>query len=112
LAAAEKMHKEYGIDVEIVDPRTLRPLDMPAIIASVKKTGYCVTVEEGYPQCGVGAEIAAQVQESCFDDLDNSVIRVAALDVPIPYSKPLLQHVVPGVDRVVEAVKKAIYFKH
>jgi pyruvate dehydrogenase E1 component beta subunit len=59
----------------------------------------------------VGAEIAAQVQQHCFDDLDNSVVRVAALDVPMPYSKPLLQHVVPGVERVAEAIKQAIYFQ-
>ncbi|MHB1766267.1 MAG: pyruvate dehydrogenase complex E1 component subunit beta [Phycisphaerae bacterium] len=111
LAAAEKLHKEHGIEVEVVDPRTLRPLDMPAIIASVQKTGYCVTVEEGYPQCGVGSEIAAQLQENCFGYLDNSVIRVASLDVPMPYSKPLLQHVLPGVDRVADAIKKAIYFQ-
>ncbi len=111
LAAAEKLHQEHGINVEVIDPRTLRPLDMEAIIASVKKTGYCVTVEEGYPQCGVGSEIAAQLQEKCFEYLDNSVLRVASLDVPMPYSKPLLQHVVPGVDRVAEAIKKAIYFQ-
>ncbi len=111
LAAAEKLNLEYGISVEVVDLRTLRPLDMPAIIASVKKTGYCITVEEGYPQCGVGAEITAQLQESCFGDLDNAIIRVAALDVPIPYSKPLLRQVIPDVTRVVDAIKKAIYFQ-
>ena len=95
LAAAEQLEKEHGISVEVVDPRTLRPLDLPAIVKSVKKTGYCVTVETGYPTCGVGAEIAALVHEHCFDDLDNHVVRVAALDVPMPYSKPLLLQVVP-----------------
>ncbi|HTV47616.1 MAG TPA: pyruvate dehydrogenase complex E1 component subunit beta [Phycisphaerae bacterium] len=111
LAAAEKLQQEHGINVEVLDPRTLRPLDMDSIIASVRKTGYCVTVEEGYPTCGIGSEIAYQLQEKCFDDLDNSVTRVAALDVPMPYSKPLLNHVVPGVDRVAEEIKKTIYFQ-
>ncbi len=111
LAAAEQLEKEHGIRVEVLDPRTLRPLDLPAIIKSVKKTGYCVTVETGYPTCGVGSELAALVHEHCFDDLDNHVVRVASLDVPMPYSKPLLQQVVPSVQRVADAIKKAVYFK-
>ncbi len=111
LAAAEILQKEHGINVEIIDPRTLRPLDLPAIVKSVKKTGYCVTVETGYPTCGIGAELAALVHEHCFDDLDNHVVRVAQLDVPMPYSKPLLQQVVPSAQRVADAVKKAMYFK-
>jgi len=111
LAAADLLHKEHGIEVEVVDPRTLRPLDLDALVTSVRKTGYCVTVETGYPTCGIGAEIAALVHEHCFDDLDNHVVRVAALDVPMPYSKPLLQEVVPSVQRVAEAIKKAIYFR-
>ena len=78
MAAAEQLEKEHGIHVEVVDPRTLRPLDLPAIIKSVKKTGSCVTVETGYPTCGIGAELAALIHEHCFDDLDNHVIRVAA----------------------------------
>jgi pyruvate dehydrogenase E1 component beta subunit len=111
LAAAELLAKEHGIQVEVLDPRTLRPLDLPAILQSVRKTGYCVTVETGYPTCGIGAELSALIHENCFDDLDNHVLRVAALDVPVPYSKPLLQHVIPSVQRVAEAIKKAIYFK-
>ncbi|HVX86542.1 MAG TPA: pyruvate dehydrogenase complex E1 component subunit beta [Phycisphaerae bacterium] len=111
LAAAEHLEKEHGIRCEVIDPRTLRPLDLPAIVRSVKKTGYCVTVETGYPTCGIGAEIAALVHEHCFDDLDNHVVRVAALDVPMPYSKPLLQQVVPSVQRLADAVKKAVYFR-
>jgi pyruvate dehydrogenase E1 component beta subunit len=111
LAAAEQLEKEHGIRCEVIDPRTLRPLDLPAIVKSVKKTGYCVTVETGYPTCGIGAELAALVHEHCFDDLDNHVVRVAALDVPMPYSKPLLQQVVPSVQRVADAVKKAVYFQ-
>jgi pyruvate dehydrogenase E1 component beta subunit len=111
LAAAEQLEKEHGIRVEVIDPRSLRPLDLPAIVKSVRKTGYCVTVEAGYPTCGVGAELSALVHENCFDELDNHVIRVAALDVPMPYSKPLMQQVVPGVQRVSAAIKQAIYFK-
>ncbi len=109
LEAAEMLHKENGIEVEVVDPRTLRPLDIESIVKSVKKTGYCVTVEEGYPTCSVGAEIAAQVQERCFDDMDNHVYRVAALDVPMPYSKPLMNEVVPSAARVAEAIRRAVY---
>jgi len=111
LAAAEKLQNDHGINVEVIDPRTLRPLDIDSIVASVRKTGYCVTVEEGYATCSVGSEIAAQLQEKSFDDLDNSVTRITALDVPMPYSKPLLNHVVPGVERVAEAIKKTIYFQ-
>ena len=110
LAAAEQLDKDHGIKVEVVDPRTLRPLDLASIVKSVRKTGYCVTVEQGYPTCGVGAEIAALVQEHCFEYLDNHVIRVAALDVPMPYSKPLMNEVVPSAARVAEAIKRAVYF--
>jgi pyruvate dehydrogenase E1 component beta subunit len=111
LAAAEQLEKDHGIKVEVVDPRTLRPFDLPAIVKSVKKTGYCVTVETGYPTCGMGAEISALVHENCFDELDNHVVRVTSLDVPMPYSKPLMKEVVPGVQRVAEAIKRAIYYK-
>jgi pyruvate dehydrogenase E1 component beta subunit len=111
LQAAEVLEKQHGVKVEIVDPRTLRPLDLDTIVNSVKKTGYCVTVETGYPTCGIGAELAALIQEQCFDDMDNCVHRVAQLDVPMPYSKPLLQQVVPNVQRVVDAVKKTIYLE-
>jgi pyruvate dehydrogenase E1 component beta subunit len=111
LAAADVLAKEHKIEVEIVDPRTLRPLDLDTILKSVRKTNHVVTVETGYPTCGIGAEIAALIMEHAFDDLDSPVVRVASLDVPMPYSKPLLQHVVPGVQRVVDAVKKATYTK-
>ncbi len=110
LSAADQLHKDHGINVEVLDPRTLRPLDLPAILKSIRKTGYLVTVETGYPTCGIGAEIITQVVEHAMDDLDNHPIRVTSLDVPIPYSKPLLHHVVPGATRVAEAIKKAIYF--
>ncbi|MEI7766739.1 MAG: alpha-ketoacid dehydrogenase subunit beta [Phycisphaerae bacterium] len=109
LAAADELEKTNGISVEVIDPRTLRPLDLDTIIKSVRKTGYCVTVETGYPTCGIGAELAALIHEHCFEDLDNHVQRVASLDVPIPYSKPMLQEVVPGVGRVIAAVKRAMY---
>jgi pyruvate dehydrogenase E1 component beta subunit len=111
LEAAEQLHRENGLEVEVVDLRTLRPLDLSRIIQSVRRTGYCVTVEEGYPTCSVGAEIAALVQEKCFDDLDHAVVRVASLDVPMPYSKPLQEHVVPDARRVVQAIQQATYFQ-
>jgi len=110
MAAAEQLEKDHGIKVEVVDPRTLRPLDLDTIVKSVKKTGYCVTVETGYPTCGIGAELAALIHQHCFDDLDNHVCRIASLDVPMPYSKPLLQHVVPSVARVADSIKKTIYY--
>jgi len=88
LAAAEELAKE-GIEAEVVDLRTLRPMDVPAIIASVKKTGRCVAIEEGWPQCGVSAEIATRVQVEAFDYLDAPVLRVTGKDVPMPYAANL-----------------------
>ncbi len=110
MLAAEQLQKELGINVEIIDPRTLRPLDIDSIVKSVRKTGYCVTIETCYRMCGVGAEISAQVSERCFDEMDNHVVRVTSLDVPMPYSKPLLHEVVPNVERVIAAIKEAMYF--
>ena len=107
-AAAEQLEKE-GISVEIVDPRTLRPLDDAPLIKSVQKTGRCVILEEGWPVAGFGAEIAYRVGKECFDDLDHPVIRETAVDIPMPYNRNLEKQVVVGVDRAVAAVKKALY---
>jgi len=85
IKAAEELAKE-GIEAEIIDLRTLRPMDTETIIASVKKTGRCVTIEEGWAQSGVGAEIAARVVEHAFDYLDAPVLRVSGKDVPMPYA--------------------------
>lgn len=98
-----------GIDVEVVDPRTLRPLDVDIIASSVRKTGRCVIVELGWPVAGFGAEIAYQIQRLCLDHLDAPIERVTSKDVPMPYAKNLEDEVQPRVDDVVAAVKRALY---
>jgi len=106
--AAKELAKQ-GIDAEIVDPRTLRPLDTAIICDSVKKTGRCVIVEVGWPQAGFGGEIAYQVQRQCLDALDAPVERVCSDDVPMPYAKNLEDEVQPQVKDVVAAVRRALY---
>jgi len=107
LEAAEELAKE-GISVEVVDPRTLKPLDAETIIGSVKKTGRAVVVHEGYRTCGVGAEIAAQIMEEAFDYLDAPVLRVAGEDVPIPMSPVLEEAAIPSKTKIVKAIKKLV----
>jgi pyruvate dehydrogenase E1 component beta subunit len=108
LAAADALAKE-SIEAEVIDLRTLRPMDVPAIVASVKKTGRCVSIEEGWPQSGVGAEIAAKVQEEAFDYLDAPVLRVTGKDVPMPYAANLEKLALPSVDEIVAAAKAVLY---
>jgi pyruvate dehydrogenase E1 component beta subunit len=108
LKAAEQLASD-GIEAEVIDLRTLRPLDSATVIESVKKTGRCVTVEEGWKQSGVGAEIAARVMEEAFDWLDAPVMRVAGKDVPMPYAANLEKLALPSVDDVVEAAKAVAY---
>ncbi len=98
-----------GVDVELIDLRTLRPLDIDTVIASVKKTGRLVTVEEGWPQGGIGAEICAQVMEKAFDYLDAPVLRVTGKDVPMPYAANLEKLALPHVDDVIAAVNAVTY---
>ncbi|MBJ6986236.1 MULTISPECIES: pyruvate dehydrogenase complex E1 component subunit beta [unclassified Devosia] len=98
-----------GVDVELIDLRTLRPMDTDTIIASVKKTGRLVTVEEGWPQGGIGAEIAAVVMEQAFDYLDAPVTRVTGKDVPMPYAANLEKLALPSVDDVIAAVNAVTY---
>lgn len=98
-----------GIECEVVDPRTLRPLDVDVITESVKKTGRCVIVEVGWPVAGFGAEIAYQVQRRCLDHLDAPVERVTSDDVPMPYAKNLEDEVQPQIKDVVAAVRRALY---
>ena len=98
-----------GIDAELIDLRTIRPMDLPTIIESVKKTGRLVTVEEGYPQGSVGAEIATRVQQQAFDYLDAPVLTVAGKDVPMPYAANLEKLALPNVQEVVDAVKAVTY---
>ena len=108
LQAAELLAKD-GVEAELVDPRTLRPLDEDVIFESVRKTNRCVVVEEGWRYAGFGAEIADRVQRECFDELDAPVIRVTAADVPMPYSKMLEKAYLPQPDKVVAAVKQVLY---
>ncbi|ESQ78116.1 pyruvate dehydrogenase complex E1 component subunit beta [Asticcacaulis sp. YBE204] len=108
LKAAEKLAEE-GIDAEVVNLRTLRPLDTDTVIASVKKTNRLVTVEEGWGPCGVGAEIAARVTAEAFDDLDAPPARVHQEDVPMPYAANLEALTVPSVEKIIAAVKQVSY---
>jgi pyruvate dehydrogenase E1 component beta subunit len=108
LKAAEELAKE-GIEAEVVDLRTLRPMDTDTIVASVKKTGRAVTVEEGWQQNGVGAEIAARIMEHAFDYLDAPVARVSGKDVPMPYAANLEKLALPSVAEVVAAAKAVCY---
>ena len=108
LKAADELAKE-GIEAEVVDLRTLRPMDTDTIVASVKKTSRAVTVEEGWQQNGVGAEIAARIMEHAFDYLDAPVLRVSGKDVPMPYAANLEKLALPSVAEVVEAAKAVCY---
>jgi pyruvate dehydrogenase E1 component beta subunit len=98
-----------GIDAEVIDLRTLKPMDTETIVASVKKTGRCVTVEEGWAQSGVGSEIAARLMEQAFDYLDAPVARVTGKEVPMPYAANLEKLALPSVAEVVEAAKAVSY---
>jgi len=104
LAAAKTLEGE-GIDVEIVDLRTLRPIDVPTVIASVKKTNRAVVVEESWPACNVGAQIVDDIQREAFDWLDAPIARVSGLDVPMPYARNLEKLVFPSADHVAAAVR-------
>jgi pyruvate dehydrogenase E1 component beta subunit len=108
LKAAEELAKE-GIEPEVIDLRTLRPMDTETIIASVKKTGRAVVVEEGWQQSGVGAEVAARIMEHAFDYLDAPVARVSGKDVPMPYAANLEKLALPSAAEVVEAAKAVCY---
>lgn len=108
LKAAEELEKD-GVSVEVVDPRTIRPLDIDTIIRSVKKTNRVVIVEESHPFCGVGAEISAQIMERAFDYLDAPVKRLSSADAPMPYAKNLEQLALPDVARIVAAVREVAY---
>jgi pyruvate dehydrogenase E1 component beta subunit len=108
LKAADELAKE-GIEAEVIDLRTLRPMDSDTIVASVKKTGRAVTVEEGWQQNGVGGEIAARIMEHAFDYLDAPVARVSGKDVPMPYAANLEKLALPSVAEVVEAAKAVCY---
>ncbi|MGX5666010.1 pyruvate dehydrogenase complex E1 component subunit beta [Rhizobium daejeonense] len=106
--AVEELSKE-GIDVELIDLRTIRPMDIPTVVESVKKTGRLVTVEEGYPQSSVGTEIATRVMQQAFDYLDAPILTIAGKDVPMPYAANLEKLALPNVGEVVQAVKTVCY---
>jgi pyruvate dehydrogenase E1 component beta subunit len=101
--AAEKLASEHGVEAEVIDPRTLRPLDLDTILASVRKTNRAVIVEEGWPHGGVGANLSTLITEQAFDYLDAPVQRVTGADVHMPYSKRLEQAAIPHAEHVVSA---------
>src|ERR1700687_4843991 len=108
LKAAEELEK-LGVSCEVIDPRTIRPLDIKTIVDSVKKTNRVVVAEESHPFCGVGAEISAEITERAFDYLDAPVRRVSGVDVPMPYAKNLENLAIPGFAQIVEAVREVAY---
>jgi pyruvate dehydrogenase E1 component beta subunit len=110
LAAAEKLAAE-GIECEVIDPRTLRPLDTELMVQSVKKTNRCVVVHEHWPYGGPGAEIVDRLQREAFDYLDAPIERLTGLDVPMPYAANLEDKVLPTEERVIDAVKRVSYAK-
>ena len=108
LKAAQAL-AEQGIEAEVIDLRTIRPMDTETVVESVKKTGRCITVEEGFPQSGVGAEIVARLMVDAFDFLDAPVLRITGKDVPMPYAANLEKLALPNVAEVVEAAKSVCY---
>ncbi len=108
LEAAEELEKE-GIDAEVIDPRTLRPLDTETILQSIRKTNRAVVVEEGWPFCGIGAQVVDTIQHQAFDYLDAPILRVTGIDVPMPYAKPLEHLHAPDKARVMDAVHRVTY---
>ena len=104
LHVAERLADSHGVDAEVVDLRSLRPLDVETVAASVAKTSRVVCVEEGWPTYGVTAELAARIQKACFDDLDAPVERVGMAEVPLPYAKNLETAALPNEDRIARAV--------
>jgi len=108
LKAAEAL-KQEGINAEVINLRSIRPLDVASIISSIQKTSRCVSVEEGWPQYGIGAEICAIINEHAFGSLDAPVERITGADVPMPYSKELEDKAMVQVSNIVSAAKRACY---
>jgi pyruvate dehydrogenase E1 component beta subunit len=108
LEAAAELAKE-GVEAEVIDVRSLRPLDEATLVESVTRTHRAVVAHEGWPYGGVGAEIADRLQRLAFDELDAPILRATTLDVPMPYNAKLEQHVIPGVARVLENVRAVLY---
>ena len=108
IAAADTLEQE-GVEVEVVDLRSIRPLDMRTVLDSVRKTNRAVYLEEGWAFAGVGSQIVAMIQEEAFDDLDAPVLRVGQADVPIPYAKDMERAAKPSADRAIQACKRVLY---
>jgi pyruvate dehydrogenase E1 component beta subunit len=108
LAAAEKLATE-DVDAEVIDLRTVRPLDLDALLDSVRKTHRAVIVEEDWPYCGIGAGISDRIMQKAFDELDAPIRRVAAKDSPVPYNRALEASMLPSADRIIEAVNDVMY---
>jgi pyruvate dehydrogenase E1 component beta subunit len=108
LQAAGTLAKE-GVEADVLDLRSLRPLDVDAILTSVKKTNRAIYLEEGWPYAGIGAQVASMIQEEAFDDLDAPILRVTQADIPMPYAKNLEQLAKPGPQQVIDACKKVLY---
>lgn len=109
LKAAEQLADQDGIQAEVIDLRTLRPLDMETILTSILKTHRAVIVEENWPYCGIGAGISDRIYHQIFDELDAPIVRVTSLDAPVPYAKNLEAHFLPTADQVASAVKRVCY---
>jgi pyruvate dehydrogenase E1 component beta subunit len=109
LQAAEQIEKEFDVSVEVIDPRTIKPLDIDTIVESVKKTNRLVIAEESHAFASVGAEISHQVMDKAFDYLDAPVKRLSTAEAPMPYAKNLEALALPSVDKIVEAVKEVCY---
>ena len=107
--AAEQLERHLDLDAEILDLRTLRPLDVESLVASVKKTNRCVVVEEGWPFCGIGAQVVDDLQREAFDYLDAPVLRVTQADVPMPYNRHLERAAKPSPEQVIAAVRRVTY---
>jgi pyruvate dehydrogenase E1 component beta subunit len=110
LKAADELQKE-GINVEVIDPRTLRPLDEDLILESIRKTNRCVIVEDSWPYASVGTEIAHRIHTKAFDYLDAPVEKINSADIPMPYAENLEHEALPSPEKVIAAVKKVLYRK-
>jgi pyruvate dehydrogenase E1 component beta subunit len=107
LEAADLL-KESSINAEVIDLRSIKPLDMTTLITSLEKTKFCVVVEEGYAFAGIASEIITQLQELCFDSLDAPIGRVTQMETPLPYSQVLESHSIPNVERICSKVKQTL----
>ena len=106
--AAEQL-QEQGVSAEVVDLRSLRPMDEETLVASVAKTNRCVVAEEGWPHCGIGAQVVDIIQREAFDSLDAPVLRVTQADVPMPYNRQLERAAKPSPEKIVAAARRVCY---